>query len=258
MSEQPPESPRLNALGKPLSPSYDPNYKIKTPLSSINRLRKPMPTLLRELPMNPDEEQRWRAVRECIAKGNKAKRKAEDFYITAGQHLKALKDTHDERGGTWAEWEALLKDKGISKSRASELMQIADGTKTVEEVRVGKAESMKRLRAKGSPPRGGENAPEPEAAKKTAPTKPIPSHVQRELEAKQAHIDELESAREHDKDLAEKLRTAEIKIAGLESEVEELKAENARLRAELEAKQETTTTEKQVEAMAATPDAAAA
>ena len=79
------------------------------------------------------------------------------------------------------------------------------------------------------------------AQKKTAPTKTIPSQVQRELEAKDAHIDELETAREHDKDLAEKLRAAEIKIAGLESEVEELKAENARLRAELEAKQETAT-----------------
>jgi ParB-like chromosome segregation protein Spo0J len=43
-----------------------------------------------------------------------------------------------------------------------------------------------------------------------------------------------------DNRLAEKLRAAEIKIAGLESEVE-LKAENARLRAELEAKQETAT-----------------
>jgi chromosome segregation ATPase len=249
MTEQPPESPRLNALGKPLSPSYDPNYKIKTPLSSINRLRKPMPTLLRELPMNPDEEQRWRAVRECVKRGDKAKRKAEDFYITAGQHLNALKAEHT---GTWAEWEIKVKERtGLGKSRASELMQIADGRKDVEGVRAEKAEVMRKLRAQPSPPRGGENAPEPEAAaeaKKTAPTKTIPSQVQRELEAKDAHIDELETAREHDKDLAEKLRAAEIKIAGLETEVEELKAENARLRAELEAKQETTT-EKQVEAV---------
>jgi hypothetical protein len=86
------------------------------------------------------------------------------------------------------------------------------------------------------------------AKKKTAPVKPKPisSQVQRELDAKQAHIDEPEIAREHDKDLAEKLRAAEIKIAGLESEVEELRAENARLRAELEAKQGPAT-EKQAE-----------
>jgi hypothetical protein len=74
------------------------------------------------------------------------------------------------------------------------------------------------------------------AKKKTVKPKPISSRVQREPDARQAHIDEPEIAREHDS-LVERLRAAEIKIAGLESEVEELKAENARLRAELEAKQ---------------------
>src|SRR5262249_32006460 len=57
----------------------------------------------------------------------------------------------------------------------------------------------------------------------------------RELEAAQAHIAELETAREHDTDLAEKLRMAEIKIVGLEAEIEELKAENTKLREQLKA-----------------------
>ena len=109
MSEQPPESPRLNALGKPLSPSYDPNYKVRTPLTSIGRLRAPMQCVPRV--DFPDEEQRWRAVKVCIAKGDKAKRKAEDFYITAGQHLKELKAQHDDAGGTWAEWEIKVKER---------------------------------------------------------------------------------------------------------------------------------------------------
>ena len=52
------------------------------------------------------------------------------------------------------------------------------------------------------------------------PSKP----AQRELEAAQAHIVELEAAHEHDRELAEKLRAAEIKMAGLESEIEELKS----------------------------------
>jgi hypothetical protein len=165
MSEQPPESPRLNALGKPLSPSYDPNYKIKTPLSSINRLRAPMsPGILRE-PISPDEEQRWRAARECIAKGDKAQRKADDWYITAGQHLKALKAEHDKRNGTWTEWEILLKEKvGIRKTRASELMAIADGRKDVEQVRADANKRKIEHRKKVSPFRNGESAPEPEAA----------------------------------------------------------------------------------------------
>jgi hypothetical protein len=52
------------------------------------------------------------------------------------------------------------------------------------------------------------------------PSKP----AQRKLEAAQAHIVELEAAHEHDRELAEKLRAAEIKMAGLESEIEELKS----------------------------------
>src|SRR5262249_28584231 len=72
-------------------------------------------------------------IKEHIAKGDKAADKAEQHYIAAGQHLKALKAAH---GGTWAEWEELLKTEvRISTGRASELMQIADGRKTLEQVR---------------------------------------------------------------------------------------------------------------------------
>jgi hypothetical protein len=72
------------------------------------------------------------------------------------------------------------------------------------------------------------------------------TRLERQLDADA--FNRLRDEQTHNEDLAEKLRAAEIKIAGLESEVEELKAENARLRAELEAKQETAT-EKQGEAM---------
>jgi hypothetical protein len=102
-------------------------------------------------------EQRWKAVRTCIEKADKAAEKARDWQITAGQHLKALKAEHDAGGGTWAEWESLVKEKaGIGKSRASELMQIADGTKTLEQVRADKAKSVRQVRAKTSPLRSGE------------------------------------------------------------------------------------------------------
>src|SRR5262249_58475501 len=47
------------------------------------------------------------------------------------------------------------------------------------------------------------------------PSKP----AQRELEPAQAHIVDLDAGHEHDRDLAEKLRAAEIKMAGLESEI---------------------------------------
>jgi ParB-like chromosome segregation protein Spo0J len=73
---------------------------------------------------------------------------------------------------------------------------------------------------------------QPAEKKATTPAKSVPSQVERELAAKQAHIDEL-----HDRnnDLAEQLRAAEIKIVGLESEIADLKRENADLRQKLEA-----------------------
>jgi hypothetical protein len=115
-----------------------------------------------------DTEQRWKAVKAHIARGDKAKDKADQHYIAAGQYLKELKAEHT---GTWAEWETLVKEKaGIGKSRASELMQIADGIKTVEEVKGARAERDRKAieRRKSSPPIGGETK-EPESV----PEQPI-------------------------------------------------------------------------------------
>jgi hypothetical protein len=105
------------------------------------------------------EAQHIKAIKAHIWKGDNAKAKAEQHYIAAGQYLKALKEQHK---GSWAEWEALLKDKvGIGKSRASELMQIADGRKTVEGSRAANVAANRRLRDRQtSPSRDGEtNAP---------------------------------------------------------------------------------------------------
>jgi hypothetical protein len=111
-----------------------------------------------------NESQLIRHIKAHIAAGDKAAEKSNNHYIAAGQHLKTLKASH---GGTWAEWEALLKEKmGIGKSRASELMQIADGRKTVEQLRAEKAESVRQVEAreKASPLASGENADDPEAS----------------------------------------------------------------------------------------------
>jgi hypothetical protein len=82
-----------------------------------------------------NSQQLIRIIKAHIAKGDKAAEKSEQHYIAAGQHLKALKAEHDAAGGTWAEWEQLLKDKvGIAKSRASELTAIADGRSLVARI----------------------------------------------------------------------------------------------------------------------------
>ena len=223
---------------------------------------------------NANQAQLIANIKAHIAKGDKLASKANDHYISAGQYLATLKKEH---AGSWAEWEELLKTKiRISTGRASELMQIADGRKTVEGVRAGKNETSKIAHAKERAARSSlnseDNADDPEASaevmkeklaasgvetvatsndtkgrkqlakkktarkqstkKTTGKPKRSASQDRRALEAKQAHIDELEAAREHDQDLAEQLRLAEIKIAGLEGEIEDLKDENAALKDE--------------------------
>ena len=78
----------------------------------------------------------------------------------------------------------------------------------------------------------GRNQPA-QKQKKTAKPKRNTSQDQRELEKAQAHIAEIEATCEQDKDLGERLRAAEIKIVGLESEIVELRRENAALRQKL-------------------------
>lgn len=102
-----------------------------------------------------DVEQTIRRIKACIEKGDKAAERANDLYVTAGQHLLSLKQQHDADKGTWAQWEELLKKVGIGKSRASELMQIADGRKTVTEVRALTGDRTRKSR-ESSPLRSGE------------------------------------------------------------------------------------------------------
>jgi hypothetical protein len=93
-----------------------------------------------------NESQLVQTIKVHIAKGEKAAEKSQQHYVAAGQHLKTLKTQHS---GSWAEWEALLKDKvGLSTGRASELMQIADGRKTVAALRTEKNETSKIAHAK--------------------------------------------------------------------------------------------------------------
>jgi hypothetical protein len=108
---------------------------------------------------HPDQAALIGKIKAHIDKGDKAKAqaehaagKAEQHYFSAGQYLKTLKEQHN---GSWAEWEELLKTKiGIGKSRASELMAIADGTKTTKQVR---ADTNKRkITHRTSPFRNGE------------------------------------------------------------------------------------------------------
>ena len=100
------------------------------------------------LSANANQAQLISSIKAHIARGDKAAKKAEDHYIAAGQYLAALKKEH---AGSWAEWAELLKTKVcISTGRASELMQIADGRKTVEGLAAASTERSKKHRALSS------------------------------------------------------------------------------------------------------------
>jgi hypothetical protein len=263
---------------------------------------------------HPDQAALIGKIKAHIDKGDKAKAqaehaagKAEQHYISAGQYLKTLKEQHN---GSWAEWEELLKTKiGIGKSRASELMAIADGTKTTKQVR---ADTNKRkITHRTSPFRNGEtrrerqrkaNAecerdreacialdqkvtsaerelaqwlanhpypdpivaewlkgsepaeqvveepvakPKPEATLNKlfdelffGPTNAAPPEreaVQGREAIGSASTGEAERLRARVDELQSELRLREIKIAGLESEIEELKAKNVELHTKLAA-----------------------
>jgi hypothetical protein len=86
-----------------------------------------------------------RHIRAHVAKGDQAKNKSDQHYIAAGRYLTTLKVSY---APTWQHWEALLRVQvGLSTGRASELMQLADGRKSVQEVRDATTQRVKALRA---------------------------------------------------------------------------------------------------------------
>jgi hypothetical protein len=114
-----------------------------------------------------------KAIKAHIAKGDHATDKAEQHYISAGQHLKTLKAEHD---GSWAEWTELLRTKcDLSTGRASELMQIADGRTSQEKIRAKDKDRKKLTRSKkpsSGHPEEDPPAPITEPDGEPAPTKP--------------------------------------------------------------------------------------
>jgi hypothetical protein len=81
-------------------------------------------------------------------RADQSRQKAEEHFVAAGAYLAALKTSY---APTWQAWESLLKIKvKLSVGRASELMQIADGRKSVQGIRDATAQRVKALRANHS------------------------------------------------------------------------------------------------------------
>jgi hypothetical protein len=102
----------------------------------------------REMVAFMNEAQLVKTIKTLVEKGDHAKEKAEQFYIAAGQHLKTLK----EQCPSASAWEELVRRKcDLERSRAYELLQIADGRTTVAAVRKNgdarKAKSLRKLKS---------------------------------------------------------------------------------------------------------------
>jgi hypothetical protein len=88
-------------------------------------------------------------IKAHIAAGDKAFDKSEQHYKSAGIHLKEAKDKVSRRADlTWQGF--LFGQCGLKRSRADELIAIADGRKTLEEVRAGNRERDSRRRERQS------------------------------------------------------------------------------------------------------------
>ena len=105
-----------------------------------------------------NEAERIEYIKAFVQKGDEAKTradkaadKAQQFYAAAGLHLKALRE-----GKSKAAWEKLIKNKcDLGTSRAYELIAIADGRKTVADVRLAGAKRAARHAAAHKAARDG-------------------------------------------------------------------------------------------------------
>jgi hypothetical protein len=86
-----------------------------------------------------------RRIKALVEKGDRAAEKAEQFYKSAGIHIKEIKQRQSEH------WETIVREKcGLGRSRAYELMAIADGRTSLEKVRDRSNRSSKISHAKKS------------------------------------------------------------------------------------------------------------
>lgn len=92
-------------------------------------------------------------IKAHISAGDKAFGKAEEHYKAAGIHLMEARDRVKREGMTFSAF--IVSHCSINSSRAYELIAIADGRTSVEELRKKKRESVRRTRA-SSPLRSGQ------------------------------------------------------------------------------------------------------
>jgi hypothetical protein len=91
-----------------------------------------------------DQEQLVKTIKAHIERGDQAQDKAEQHYIAAGQHLKALREGKNQKT-----FLAMVQERiGVGKTRTYELIAIADKTKTLRQVRADTAKRVADTKAR--------------------------------------------------------------------------------------------------------------
>ena len=81
------------------------------------------------------------AINALTPKLAKAEARALQYQVAIGQHIAAIKAARPD------DWLEIVRDQcHLGRTRAHDLLSIADGTKTVEEINAGAAERMRKMR----------------------------------------------------------------------------------------------------------------
>src|SRR5262245_8343128 len=155
------------------------------------------------------------SINALIEKVRRAEIKVQQDRVSIGRHIAAIKTARPD------DWEDVVKTEcNLSRSRAYELMAIADGSKTIEQTRdEANARKIKHRKSVRSGTEGpADNAAPASAAIVTTKTAAVGTPTNEQAAGA----------------TAEDSRLAKIKVTGLEGEIADLKDENARLRKALE------------------------
>jgi len=114
-----------------------------------------------------------RYIKAHVRTGDQAKDRSEQHYVAAGRYLITLKASY---APSWEAWEDLLRVKvGLSTGRASELMQIADGKKSVQGIRDATAQRVRALRDNRKASLRNEEEDDAEGPSRAALGPPVPT-----------------------------------------------------------------------------------
>jgi len=161
---------------------------------------------------SPSIEQACRAITALLTKLEHGAKKITQYQCAIGQHIAAIKKARPD------DWLRVVETEcGLKRRRAYSFLALVNGTETVTRQRAANAAANKRLRQRQRASRDAQNPSYPKMRDDIGPASAG------EVARKDIEIEELRSAK----------RRLEIKVAGLESEIEELKHENAALRQRL-------------------------